>query len=491
MATVSASQQAEPYKGLRPYQEKDQNNFFGRDAERKVLIDKILANRLTLLFAASGVGKSSLLQAAVLPLLKDPGRENLDPVYYNDWVTSPLIDLKQTVLTTLKNRQRLDSDSLPEGLEELPLKDFFAFCALFTRQPMVVMLDQFEEFFQYRRYKPDFKEFIRQLAAAITDRDTPIAVVISMREDFALELNAFKPALPTLWFENFFRLERLTKQNARTAIVAPVERLGFRYEPKLLDELLKDLAAREQGSPSAMPVVQLTDTVEPAYLQIICTQLWGFEKNNPDKILRFETYRDKGTAKELLKAYVENVIGHFSAKEKQLASWAFDHLITRRGTKMAFTAGDLAQLLRVDAEALGKVLDRPEENRILRRQSRQGVFWYELYHDLFSATVEQWNEAYKTKQRNRRAVKLAGFLVLAGFALYGAYDVVINLASHHLRLSVKKSISDSVELYQGKAGSRDLLNLQHYIAETGYRWAQLEPDKLFRENRWGIMGSWL
>jgi hypothetical protein len=120
MATVSASQQAEPYKGLRPYQEKDQNNFFGRDAERKVLIDKILANRLTLLFAASGVGKSSLLQAAVLPLLKDPGRENLDPVYYNDWVTSPLIDLKQTVLTTLKTGKGWTAIPCRWGLNSYP-----------------------------------------------------------------------------------------------------------------------------------------------------------------------------------------------------------------------------------------------------------------------------------------------------------------------------------------------------------------------------------
>ena len=56
-----------PYPGLRPYREDEQNSFFGRDIDSKVLIDKILVHRLTLLFAATGVGKSSLLQAAVLP----------------------------------------------------------------------------------------------------------------------------------------------------------------------------------------------------------------------------------------------------------------------------------------------------------------------------------------------------------------------------------------------------------------------------------------
>ena len=196
-----------PYKGLRPYTEADQNRFFAREADCKILIDKILANRLTLLFAASGVGKSSLLQAAVLPQLKHPGQENLDVVYHNDWVTKPLAGLKQVVLKTLQARGRVDSEVLPEKLEEQSIKDFFGFCTLFTRRPLVVMLDQFEEFFQYQRYRADFRPFIRQLAALITDRETPVAVVISMREDFALELNAFKPALPTLLFENFYRLE--------------------------------------------------------------------------------------------------------------------------------------------------------------------------------------------------------------------------------------------------------------------------------------------
>jgi hypothetical protein len=150
----------QPYKGLRPYEERDRNNFFGREAECRILIDKILANKLTLLFAASGVGKSSLLQAAVLPRLKDPRYENRDAVYYNDWVSSPLAGLKEHVLETLQQQGRLEGDALPDELHNRSLKDFLGFCALFTRQPLIVVLDQFEEFFQYQRYAADFKPFI-------------------------------------------------------------------------------------------------------------------------------------------------------------------------------------------------------------------------------------------------------------------------------------------------------------------------------------------
>ncbi|MGB1258064.1 MAG: hypothetical protein ACPG51_19475, partial [Thiolinea sp.] len=66
-----------PYPGLRPYREDERGKFFGRDTDTEILLDKVLTNRLTLLFAASGVGKSSLLQAAVIPHLKLKTGENL------------------------------------------------------------------------------------------------------------------------------------------------------------------------------------------------------------------------------------------------------------------------------------------------------------------------------------------------------------------------------------------------------------------------------
>jgi len=62
----------QPYKGLTPYEERDKDNFFGRAEDIRILVDKIRARKLTFLFAASGVGKSSLLQAGVIPELKQP-----------------------------------------------------------------------------------------------------------------------------------------------------------------------------------------------------------------------------------------------------------------------------------------------------------------------------------------------------------------------------------------------------------------------------------
>jgi hypothetical protein len=184
----------EPYKGLRPYEEENRDIFFGRDQKREILIDKLFSNKLTLLFAATGVGKSSLLQAAVMPELKRPERLNLDVVYYTDWVSNPLEGLKQKTIQVLKERGKVGFDyQIDEGVS---LNDFFQLCSTFASEPLVVILDQFEEFFQYRLYQEDFPRFVKEFSQCVMDRVTPTSFIISMREDFALELKSSKNIYP-------------------------------------------------------------------------------------------------------------------------------------------------------------------------------------------------------------------------------------------------------------------------------------------------------
>ncbi|MCP4701358.1 MAG: HEAT repeat domain-containing protein, partial [Gammaproteobacteria bacterium] len=484
----------EPYKGLRPYEEQDQNNFFGRDKEKNILIDKILSSKLTLLFAASGVGKSSLLQAAVLPELKNPEVQNLDVVYFKDWVDEPGAALKNAVLGYLQQQRKINTDYRLEP--ELSLKDAFHRCSLGSSDPLVIVLDQFEEFFNYQRYRSEFKPFIRQLAAAIHDRETATAFVISMREDFALELNAFKPNLSTVLFENFYRLEKLPLEKAKTAIAAPVEHVGFHYEEGLLENLLADLIRREQTDrfgANAAELMNAPSVVEPPHLQIICTQLWEADRNNPHKCLSKATYESKGKAAGLLTNYFKNQVETLSAAEKKLASESFNYLVNKHGTKMAYPLEDLAQLLRADKTALQITLDKLEQARILRRQIRQTnalhlqekgqdrILWYELYHDIFSKSIYDWNEAYKARQRNKKAAFAVAGVFMGAAVLYTGYDIWVNHYDHHLRLSIKSHVSTGIELYQGKKASLDVLNQQHYLGETDYRRTDLEPDKLFQK----------
>jgi gamma-glutamylcyclotransferase (GGCT)/AIG2-like uncharacterized protein YtfP len=212
------------------------------------------------------------------------------------------------------------------------------------------------------------------------------------------------------------------------------------------------------------------------------------DQNNPQQMLIQAVYESKGSrASGLLKNYFRQQISQFSAAEKKLASAAFNYLVNKHGTKMAYPVGDLAKLLRVDEATLIKTLDKLEQARVLQRQIRQStmeqgkqrVLWYELYHDIFSKSIYDWNEQYKNRQRLIRLALGAGLVVSAvGAALLG-YEGWINYMSYHVQLSLKSGISDTIELYQGKAGARDIFGQPAYWYETNYHRADIEADKLF------------
>ena len=73
-----------PYKGLGAYTEADSDYFFARDSARDLVVANLMASRLTVLYGPSGVGKSSLLQAGVLPLLRKTSEGAFSYLAVND-----------------------------------------------------------------------------------------------------------------------------------------------------------------------------------------------------------------------------------------------------------------------------------------------------------------------------------------------------------------------------------------------------------------------
>lgn len=405
-----------PYPGLRPFTETEQAYFFGREGDKAILIDKILANRLTLLFAASGVGKSSLLQAAVMPQLKQPAGEHLSVVYHRRWWGEEDMSavLCQAILQEL-TAQHLLTEADRAELQHEPLVAVLGYVSLLTRAPLVLILDQFEEFFRYQRGRKTFSALIEALTDVIVDKTLPVSVVLSMREDFALELNAFKPRLPTLLFENFYRLEKLDREAARLAIVRPVEALDFRYENELLEPLLNDLAQQVRAVSVTERLLQVDHTVvEPPYLQIVCERLWQLAQDDPERVVRLSHYQQAGGVTGILEQFLRRVLAGFSRGEQALLSQAFDYLVAQRGAKMAWPLDKLAKSLRIKPERLQRVLERltTDQVRVLLREEREGVLWYELYHDMFSESIERWNNEWKARQLKRQRWKMLGQVVV-------------------------------------------------------------------------------
>src|SRR5262249_3789990 len=113
-----------PYQGLIPYSEADAEWFFGRDRWREIVIDNLRAYRVSVLYGVSGVGKSSLLAAGVVPALKAEARRNLQDlgrpevlaVRFAAWVhEDPVEALESAIVTAVEEIAPDLAENPPRG----------------------------------------------------------------------------------------------------------------------------------------------------------------------------------------------------------------------------------------------------------------------------------------------------------------------------------------------------------------------------------------
>lgn len=364
----SSSPPSEPYKFLCPYEVEDSKLFFGREAAAQDLYERILSARVTVVHAKSGAGKTSLLNAGVSPRLI---HDNCLPVYARAY-RDPVLAIKQAIAAI---------EPWPEMLPRLTLHAFLRLvCERLSRttRELVVILDQFEEFFN-SPFPDDYRvAFGDDLGRCIHDRSLPLRFVISLRKESFAELAAFSECIPTI-FHNQYALERMTRDEAVAAVVGPVSRLDHRvdYEPALLAELLDDL---RQGG------------MELPHLQIICTCLYKTVTKDKTTITLAD-YDALGGAEGILGTYLYDVLKQFPGVEERIAREVLKELVSSKSTRRVLSFGDLAERI-ADAESeLAGVLGRLVDARLLHRTEDTSVVAYEMAHEYLIEEIEGWLDA--------------------------------------------------------------------------------------------------
>lgn len=233
-ATLSLPEQLPatgPYKGLANYTEEDAAFFFGRDREREIIIANLKARRLTLLYGESGVGKSSLLRAGVVADLLVVANENMEdlgtpeylPVVYSVWRDDPVAGLIEAIDSAVERvTGRSPNLSPSQGLEEA-----IQTAARAVDAYLLIILDQFEEYFLYHPGDEEPEPFAEQFPPAVNRTGLQAGFLVAVREDALAKLDRFKSEIPKL-FDTFLRIEHLDTAAAHEAIVRPVEEYNRR-----------------------------------------------------------------------------------------------------------------------------------------------------------------------------------------------------------------------------------------------------------------------
>ncbi|MGZ4407707.1 MAG: WD40 repeat domain-containing protein [Gaiellaceae bacterium] len=443
-----------PYKGLVPYAESDADFFFGREHEREVIAGNLLAARLTLFYGPTGVGKSSVLLAGVVDDLRTRARENLENdapgfavVVVRAWRDDPLETIAGAVRAAVV--ELLGRDDLPDPPPGAPLAGVLGHWSEQLKAKLLVVFDQFEEYFLYHEHDHGPDSFDAQFPLAVNQPALRANFLISMREDALARLDRFKGRIPNL-FDNRLQIDHLTLEAARDAVMLPIEELNRRVAPgermTIEGELVDDVLAQVRTGRVSLGSVGLGTVdggeaagtrVEAPFLQVVLTALWQAETEQGSRTLRAQTLRALGGAETLARNRLDERVGRLAPAEQDIAAEVFQFLVTRSGTKIAHTAEDLAEFAELRVEQVEPVLERlAGDARILRTlppPRNAGASRYEIFHDVLGPAILDWRARYMEAQRRaateaqarraRRRARLSygiatlSFLVAAGVAV--------------------------------------------------------------------------
>ena len=399
---------ASPYRGLAPFEdsELDALFFFGRERDSEVVVANLIASRFTVLYGASGVGKSSLLLASVARTVRELPEQPL-VIVFSSWNEDP----ERGLTAAVAEAAGVEGGALADVVERAQ-----------ADRDVYVIVDQAEEYFVYHGENTAFEEAL----AAIVTRPLRVNVLLSLREDTLARLDRLKALLPNL-FANVLRLDRLDRASGRAAIVRPLERWSelegehVEAEEALVDDVLDGVGTGriELGPGAGQAAVERNGSsrIEAPYLQLVMQRLWEVEREAGSTTLRAATLEALGGAGQVVADHLERAIETLTPAQQALAAVLFDHLVTPSGTKIAHEASDLAEFTGAPEAEVRPVLASLVESRIVRTDEGGR---YEIFHDVLAGAVLGWKGRFRAEQalarersRRRRAVAVAAVALAA------------------------------------------------------------------------------
>jgi len=379
---------AKPYVGPYAFEEKDAPLFFGRDEEARKLLDAVISERVVLLYSASGAGKTSLINARLIPELRGQSFDVLPVARVGGSPGAGIAPANVFVYSALRTLAcpKTDLSTLVDCTLDAFLRLRPRTAAEVDFLGRVLILDQFEEILTtHPELWEDRRGFFLQLRQALLD-DSALTVVLSLREDHLAGLDPFANLLPGQVRTR--RLEPLLRRQALDAIRKPAEQAGRPFEPGVAERLVDNLSQVHIAGQEATVAGEI---VEPVQLQVVCYQLWENLNGRPGQSISEQDRLDFGDVDQALERFYNSAMER-AARESGISTgrirrWCGAALITptrirSQVSREAETSGGLPNA----------VVDRLLDFHLIRAEATRGGIWYELAHDRFIDPVLRSNE---------------------------------------------------------------------------------------------------
>ncbi|WP_071527231.1 caspase family protein [Nodosilinea nodulosa] len=307
-----------PFPGAAPFEAAHSEIFFGRDEIAQTLIGRVQSSRLCALVGASGVGKTSLLRAGLMPQLAKAEGKTTWEARYLALGASPLSSLAElfvepgaTGLPRAEQLRRAESflQQGPEGFCQL-VQALIGERGPETR--LVLVLDQFEALLTPGLDSSRDRRLVLDcLSAAIEQEHLPLHLVLGLRAHHLAGL-ADVPKFQTLVADHSLVVPAMTYNQLKATIVGPLEKVGLRYDANLVYTLLLDIVS----APADL-----------ALLQIALKELWLRRESGPNTPepprLTLSAYVEMGGIRHLLTQRADRLFQALPAPEQAIAQRIF------------------------------------------------------------------------------------------------------------------------------------------------------------------------
>ncbi len=404
-AATSAVDAANPWPGLASFTEDARGFFFGREKETEELSRLVRRQTLTVLFGQSGLGKSSLLQAGLFPILREGDHLPLYLRLDHAADAPPLADQVRTALNDAFAIAKAEAPAFSAGeslWEYFHRKDVDIWSAKNRLLTPVLAFDQFEEIFTLGRTDDVCSErsrtFLAELTSLVENRapaavrarldagsldparfnyDKPSCqVILSLREDFLPDLEGLKQEMPAL-IHNRLRLKRLSGTQALEIVTRPAPHL---LAEGVAERIVEFVSGGRGGSAERLAELD----VEPPLLSVICREL-----NDRRRALgqaQITAEQVSGNRREILTDFYERSVADLP---ETMRTFVEDHLLTKSGFRDNFALETALEFPGVTRPLLDTLVAR----RLVRIEDRLGVQRVELTHDVLAEVIRAARDA--------------------------------------------------------------------------------------------------
>jgi basic membrane lipoprotein Med (substrate-binding protein (PBP1-ABC) superfamily)/DNA-binding SARP family transcriptional activator/Tol biopolymer transport system component len=397
-----------PYLGLRAFREADHARFFGQER----LVDRLVARVtdgacFTAVVGPSGSGKSSAVQAGLIPRLRRDHPEVAIAVMQPGGQPFGSLEAALAETTGAATGDIAAMLALPDGLTGCARELLHA-----DRLRLVVVIDQFEELFTMID-DTEARRFLDLLARGARDEAHLVHVVATLRADF-YDRPLAEPNFGQLFADNVVTVVALGPEELESAATLPARQLDIDVEPRLVGRLVADVA----GQPNALPLFQYA-----------LTELFDARSGS---ILDLATYERIGGVRKAVARRAESLYGQLDATEQEAARQLFLRIATVSGDVVGRRRVPASELVSLDLDliALRNVIDAYSRYRLLAldRDPASGSPTVEVAHE---ALLSEWHRLRDWIDQYRDDLsKQASFLVAVnewessgrdpGYLLHGA-----------------------------------------------------------------------